>query len=111
MYLKVTRTSNDVFRYLTCTDEQFKEIVEQSINDEPDFFSFQDLIYSIKNKVEFEKEANTEYNLSPKFLPKYLNVINCAIWDRIWDKKMLFNFGNEDRPLNEVFKFQFVKLT
>lgn len=107
MYIK--RTSPEVFRRLTCTEDQLKEIVEQSINDESEHFSFQDLLGSIKTKVEFEEEANTEYTSAPKFLPEYLDIINRAIWNKIWDKKLMINFGNEDRPYNESFKFQFIK--
>ena len=110
MNLNITTTSNDVFRHLTCTDEQFKEIVEQSINDEPEHFSFQELLYSIKGKVKFEEKPNHQYLLEPKFLPKYLNTINRAIWEQIWDKKLMVNFGNGDHRYNNSFEFQFMKI-
>lgn len=102
--------SNDVCRQLTCTSEQFKEKIEQSINEEPCHFSIQDLVPDIKRKIEFKGEPDTTYINEPDFFPIDFETINRAIWEQIWDKKLMIDFGNGKHPYNNTFEFKFIKI-
>lgn len=93
---------------LKCKTEDLRKIINQSIDECEDNFSFINLCNQIKPKVEFEKEFNTEYS-AIDFNGLDLDFINGVIWEQIWDKELMIDLTNR-RPFRDHEIFHFIKI-
>lgn len=93
---------------LKCKIEDLRKIINQSIDECEDHFSFNDLLNQIKPKVEFDKEPNTQYS-TIDFIGTDLDFINGITWEQIWDRKLVIDLTNR-RPIRDQEIFHFIKI-
>lgn len=107
--MNMTRTIfGTTYLPLKCKTEDLRKIMNQSIDECEDHFSFNDLLNQIIPKVEFEKELNTEYS-TIEFNGTDLDIINGIIWEQIWDKKLMIDLTFK-RPFRDPEIFHFIKI-
>ena len=95
---------------LTCSDEELKKIVVESIEEFQRRFSIDDLFYSIRNKTTFEKAPNTNYSGTIDFTRLDLDNINYLIWEHIWDRKLMIDLTNKKNPFSQSDTIYFIKV-
>lgn len=80
---------------ITYTNEELEIIIDDFIK-ENESFGFHELCNFIVEKAKKNKKVvnaqNTEYR-SSELSPSYNSIISCILWNRIWNRKLIIEFG------------------
>lgn len=82
---------------LTNSQEEFRDIILNEIEQSEHHFIFNDLIARIRSRCSFKEESHENYAGGIDFSGTELDFINTLIWEQIWDKKLMIDFTDK-RP-------------